>query len=370
MTTRIWHAEWNRELDLASCPPDEFQAIIGLAGKLTRKDRVLVCVSEDGILGDNLHLYKHPRGGWQARHFAGESCGQEHGVVGMTDQHRRQVDYFARAVETAGYFTEREHTISTGKRRVDLLAMGGGTKAAFEIQHSALTPRLGRRRTADIREAGISPAWFNADEQMPSWTRYVPTIGTTLRTDWHNMPAPNEATATGISDFQAAVCEPGVFKRCPVTGGTQCGKWHYKRSPVGGITVDEAAVMLAEGALVAVSYGRNFETITTPDGRTRLEALTFDGATGPRDLIRDGRVERPTRSSVCARPTHSPRQVELDVPTRVEAPRRCMPELAYGQCQRCGQVVRATVSVKEGLCRRCAGALAAGEHVVSWGWSR
>ena len=77
----------------------------------------------------------------------------------MSDEHKRQTEYWARAARDAGWDVELEHSLHTGTRPDALIH--GPMVTGVEVQRSAMTPGRAVERTAKAVSAGVTDVWFS-----------------------------------------------------------------------------------------------------------------------------------------------------------------------------------------------------------------
>ena len=86
--------------------------------------------------GSNPGLFmKNIDGEWWAVHYEASGCKRMHIPTRMSDEHKRQAEYWARAGEDAGYRAELERSLGTGTRP-DVLIHGPVQTTGIEVQRS------------------------------------------------------------------------------------------------------------------------------------------------------------------------------------------------------------------------------------------
>jgi len=167
----------------------------------------------------------------------------------MSDEHKRQAEYHARAAERAGHSADLEVT-TAGRTRVDVVVDG---RIGFEIQRSVLTKAAAVDRTARSVAGGLDAvAWFTDRAESPQWTGHVPGYATIARsTAWDAMPLPGSVMARGIWAVRAVRCGSAApcFHRRP------CHRTVPSLVPV-TMHVDDVVRDLAEGHLKPVRLGK------------------------------------------------------------------------------------------------------------------
>lgn len=227
-----------------------------------RRNPAFICLRHVGGTNPGLYL-KKVAGEWWAAHYESGIC-QDHRIPSpMTDEHKRQTEYWARAAEEAGWNVDLEYTLNTGTRP-DALITGGSVQVGVEVQWSQISTIRAVNRTRKALAAGVLDVWFAgsdihwvAGKPTPPWAHRVPTAGSTPR-PWSRLPPPRAAAATGLREIVARRCAVGNFKVCPVTGrGRFCGKHHPADMPWLDVTVDDVAAMMPAGEIAPIRYRRD-----------------------------------------------------------------------------------------------------------------
>lgn len=179
------------EIDLADLPRWLYNEISSLHGHIDPPpaNPVLTC------LGNGAPMYIWHRGGrYFAKHYPGTKCGRAHSVRTMSDEHRRQAEYTARAAVDNDLDAQLEKPTGAGTR-LDA-AVIGRDQVGFEIQRSTLSRAKSKTRALTSYSAGWSTAWIHDTERDPDWAMHVPTARLTVRSDWtDHMPPRNTANA-------------------------------------------------------------------------------------------------------------------------------------------------------------------------------
>src|SRR5690606_21059152 len=113
-------------------------------------------------------------------------------------EHRRQVEYVARAAGHAGLGTSTEVSLPT-RVRPDLVIDGD---TAIEVQRSALTPGHAQSRTSKAIAGGMSAVLWISDKEAdraPLWMYRVPSATAHARS-WLCQESLREATQTEAVD--------------------------------------------------------------------------------------------------------------------------------------------------------------------------
>jgi len=95
------------------------------------------CLTHEGGTNPGLFLQKRD-GEWWAVHYEKGQCRFEARVPApMSDEHKRQTDYWVRAAQDAGWHAETEQGLPTGTRPDALIR--GTVLTGVEVQRSAMT---------------------------------------------------------------------------------------------------------------------------------------------------------------------------------------------------------------------------------------
>lgn len=293
---------------------------------------------------------KKIRGEWWAVHYEAGDCPSHRISAPMSDEHKYQTEYWARAAEDVGWRVELEHLLHTGTRPDALIY--GRVKTGIEVQRSAMTRAGAVARTRKALLAGVSDVWFTDREQAPLWAYRVPTVSENT-IPWTTLPPRRAATATGLRVIRSVRCTPVTFARCPVRG-RHCWKNHPRDEPWIGITVDDVAARFPAGEIVPMRFRRNsrsddvllvslaslalYEDLTGCRAALSFQPGSEDraptGATGAVECANVQPAALPVGEQLAERheSTQAGRQRELcDVPTCT------LPGRPYAQGRRCEQ---------------------------------
>jgi hypothetical protein len=226
-----------------------------------RGNPAFVCIPHIG--GTNPGLYiKKIDGEWFAAHYESGSCKDHRLPSPMSDEHKRQTEYWARAAEDAGWSVDLEHDLGTGTRP-DALISGGTAPVGVEVQRSSMTAPGAVSRTRKAMAAGVLDVWYSgadihfvSGKPTPPWAFRVPTSGS-AQLPWKALPPRRAAFATGLREIQARRCVVGNFDRCPVRGSGWCGKAHPAAVPWLDMFVDDVAAMIPAGEIAPIRYRRS-----------------------------------------------------------------------------------------------------------------
>jgi hypothetical protein len=224
-----------------------------------------VCARHEGGTSPGLYVRK-VRGQWHASHYEKGTCDRFASPAPMSDEHRRQVDYWVRAGEDAGYPVETGPVLATGTRPDAVIR--GPVLTGIEVQLSGMTRRGAVERSRRAALAGVSDVWFTSSKTEPRWAFRVPTVSENTL-DWDRLPPRRAATATGLRTIEPARCTFLNFDRCPATGNAQCGGYHPIARALTGLSIDDVAARYPAGDLVALRFSqvvrRSFRTLRQDD---------------------------------------------------------------------------------------------------------
>lgn len=214
-----------------------------------RVEPVFECVQHRGSTNPGLYL-KKIAGLWWAVHFDSGPCQSRRIPAPMSDEHKRQAEYWVRAAEDAGWSAETEHSLPTGTRPDVLIR--GTVLTGIEIQRSAMTRVSAVKRTIKAAKAGVSDVWFTDRENYPDWAFRVPTVGQQPYA-WRYLPPRRAILANGFREFTAIRCTAGNLPRC-LNGYGWCGRYHPQAEPR-VVPIDEIASRFPAGDIVALRIG-------------------------------------------------------------------------------------------------------------------
>jgi len=219
-----------------------------------------VCLAHEG--GSNPGLFVKRIGGqWWAVHYEKGACKSHRLPAPMSDEHKRQTEYWARAAEDAGWRVELEHALTTGTRPDALIH--GPVMTGIEVQRSAMTTSNAVTRTKKAAAAGVTDVWYTDHTIPPKWAWRVPSVlprelgidvGRADSTPWDKLPPRRAVAAAGLRVLETRKCTPENFGRCPYTPRNWCGKHHPRSAPWAGLAVDDVATWLPAGELVPLRF--------------------------------------------------------------------------------------------------------------------
>lgn len=229
-----------------------------------------------------------------AAHWPGSKLDGSHQIThGVSNEHKRQVEYIARAGDAAGFDVGTEVSLPT-KVRSDAVIYGP-TTTGIEVQRSSLTARDAKARTTKARRAGVLPIWFSDATRNPAWLFKVPGVRMNEQS-WNTVPRAGSVTVvSGVRVVTARRCRNIPDSPCP-SRRRGCNQWHPMHEPRLGVTVDDLAALIPNGDLVPISYktltGGTYTIIVSRNDKERYEAVSgtsSDLPLRPRErLVRTG----------------------------------------------------------------------------------
>jgi hypothetical protein len=274
----------------------------------------------------------------------------------MSDEHKREAEYHARAAERAGHVADFE-VVTAGHTRVDVVVDG---RVGFEIQRSALSKAAAVDRTARSVRAGLGTvAWFTDRSTSPPWTGHVPGYRTIVPVSaWQALPLPGTVIAAGLQVVEAVRC--GTRGPCP-----------HRRRPCDlfipwlvawvGLRIDDVVTGLAENQIQPVRVNKYVQLMST-DSIALYEELTgiglgYDPGSLKAALPPSDRVEcalpPPRLPPGAPAPVHALFEAELGDPKPESPPHvhLSVQAEAVRLCIRCGQQPRSPRAIA--LCDEC-----------------
>jgi hypothetical protein len=158
----------------------------------------------------------------------------------MSDEHRRQAEYTARAAADHGLDAELEKPTGAGTR-VDV-AVIGDSQVGFEIQRSTLSRAKAKSHAVKSFNAGWPTAWIHDTERDPDWAGHVPTARLTVRSGWAEEVSPRNTANVIIRRFWRE--RDKDFKI----------GWRFEHGPT-TVLLDELSYLMPAGEIVPVSVG-------------------------------------------------------------------------------------------------------------------
>lgn len=238
-------------------------------------------------------------------HYPDEGHGCRINFGGMSDEHKREQEYWVRAATTVGYETHTEY--NTGNHTVLEIAITGRQCIGIEVQRSTLRTGLVKARATKSLKAGWQTIWSDNMPKNASWANHVPTVRPG-RIDWSDPnPPPRTARAIGPRRLNVVRCDwgqmgPGCRK--------PCRKLHAPEfEMINDLTIDDVAELAPSGELVALQH-RNVQYLVPPESRDRYSNITQDD--GHVAIPEPRTSSRALPSTECTSPTHvyTPAQVE------------------------------------------------------------
>jgi hypothetical protein len=219
-----------------------------------------------------------------AAHWPGSGLESAHEIVhGVSDEHRRQVDYLQRAGEVEGFEVRTEVHLPT---RVvpDAVVYGSQVTMGVEVQRSAATAALVKARTTKARRAGVLSVWFSDAHARPRWMFQVPGVSLNPGTSWATVPPPRTVTVVaGVRQLLRRRCRDWPNGPCP-QHSRGCAQWHPDHAAL-PVWADELPAYVPAGKLVPMVFhtfsGREQVLIVTPDDKRRYEVMVGHAADLP-----------------------------------------------------------------------------------------
>ena len=220
----------------------------------SRTAPAFVCMTHEKGTNPGLYLKKTRDGEWFAVHYAGDGrCGSYRLPSPMSDEHKRQAEYWARAARDCGYDVETEWRLRTGTRPDVFIR--GPTPTGVEVQRSELKAAAAVDRTRQAEAAGVRDIWFTDNSARPDWFDRVPSVGQNLIPGYdpwrHGTPPRRSVTATNLRRIVPVRCAVGCGYRC-TNGRNFCGRYHPRSRPWAGLAVDDVAAQFPAGEMVAI----------------------------------------------------------------------------------------------------------------------
>ncbi|MFI0470179.1 hypothetical protein ACH347_39445 [Saccharopolyspora sp. 5N102] len=331
MSTLVRYTPEDRDLDLANLSSRDYTLICSLHGTIARGQRTLICLQASRDEDDAAEMFiRMHNGRYWAAHFTGSGHGS-HTIAVESDEHRRQKDYWRRAATDAGYQASTE--FHTGGGTILDVAIAGPRRTGVEIQRSYSKASSVKSRTTKSYKSGWLPVWFLDTDTRPPWFHHVPAVNCN-RISWGELPPRRAATALGLTKFSPLKCTAGAFNTCPDGYKRPCGRWHPKREPWRGLTVDDVAAMAPAEQIVPMRESSGHVRLIPPESLVLYRELT--GLAGDYTPGQHGPpAKTPTRSAECANPVHERQE-----------PKRCA----------CGETIyplTRLVRVRNDVCERC-----------------
>lgn len=243
--------------------------------EFSRQNPAFVCLRHETGTNPGMFL-KRIGDQWWACHYERSHCGSMRIPAPVSDEHKRQADYWARAAEDAGWSVELEHGLATGTRP-DMLISGGPVSTGIEIQRYDLPVDKAVRRTTKALRASVLDVWFTNQAPPPKWAFKVPSV-TENSLPWNVVPPRRAATATGLRIIKPARCTIETFPRCPSTGRRVCGNQHPVDEPWRRMLIDDVAARVPAGEIVAMTFRRTSKAsdvlLVSPESLALYEDMT------------------------------------------------------------------------------------------------
>jgi hypothetical protein len=191
----------------------------------------------------------------------------------MSDEHKRQAEYWARAAEDAGWQVDLGDSPGTGTGPDALIY--GPVPTGVEVRRYEMAASGAVTRTAKAADAHVTNVWYSGRSGSPPWAWHVPTVlprelGTDRPVDdetWATMPPRRAVAAAGLRVLRTVKCAVGNIDRCPYSRNW-CGQYHPRPEPWGGLAVDDVAAKMPAGEIVPLRFWG-----VTMLGRNRRDAV-------------------------------------------------------------------------------------------------
>jgi hypothetical protein len=237
------------------------------AGPEFNKDRpAFICLTHKGGTNPGLYL-KNADGQWWAAHYERGECRDQRlpaPAAPLSDEHKRQAEYWARAAEDAGWRVDLEYSPSASTGPDALIH--GPVLTGVEVRRSEMAAASVVRRTAKAAEASVTSVWYSGRSGSPGWAWRVPTVlprelGVDRPADdeaasdetWAAMPPRRAVAAAGLRVLRTVKCAVGNIDRCPY-GRNWCGLHHPRPVPWSGLVVDDVAAKMPAGEIVPLRF--------------------------------------------------------------------------------------------------------------------
>ena len=237
-----------------------------------------------------------------AAHWPGTDLAGTHEIThGMSDEHKRQVEYLRIAGEAAGFTVGTEVSLPT-RVRSDAVIYGPSVQMGVEVQRSPLTPTEAKRRTTLARRAGVQPVWFSDAGSDPSWFGAVPGVRMSSEVQWNAVPERRSvAVVSGVRVIVPRRCQNILDARCPQRR-YGCNAWHATHEVRMRTFADDLAEMVPAGVLVPILFRRLSNPkltdvlIVSAHDKARYEAMIHESADVPLRPAKP-RVRQPGRTA-------------------------------------------------------------------------
>jgi len=241
-----------------------------------------------------------------ASHWPGTELAGTHEIAhGMSDEHKRQVEYLQIAGEAAGFEVSTEVSLPT-RVRSDAVIYGSAVQMGVEVQRSPLTPTEAKRRTTLARRAGVQPVWFSDSGGDPSWFGIVPGVRMNPQVPWTSLPRRRSVPiVSGLRVIIPRLCRNISNSQCP-RSRYGCNAWHPTHEvPDPAFLADDLAEMFPAGQLVPMLFRRLSNPkltdvlIVSANDKARYEAMTHESADVPLRPAKP-RIRQPSRMTCAA----------------------------------------------------------------------
>lgn len=316
--------------------------------RFSRHNPAFICLAHKEGSNPGLFL-KNINGVWWAWHYEAADCSDRMRLPArMSDEHKRQAEYWCRAATDAGWRADMEHTLPGTRPDVFIY---GTVATGIEVQRTYMSPSAAVVRTNKASAAGVTDLWFTTGSSM-KWAWHVPTVLTRElgipgeSQPWDALPQRRSVTAAGLRRIYPAKCDVQNFGHCPYERRRHCGRLHPLPSPWRGLTVDDVAARFPGGEITTLRFsgfrdldGRKREAtlLVPPADRALYEELTGLPVDG---VARSRKSTEQSGTVLCL----SPQPISADVDENAhlgawercaECNRRYRPISVWGCCYDC-----------------------------------
>jgi hypothetical protein len=198
-----------------------------------------------------LYLREH-HGLLIAAHWSGTALADSHEIHhGVSDEHKRQVEYIHDAGKAAGFDVRTEVKLPTNVRPDAVIY--GPRQIGIEVQRSRLTPAAAKGRTTKAHRAGVESLWFSdRPSNPPSWFEMVPSVAM-MEFAWDTLPKARSVTVTSVKRIVSRRCQEIYNGQCPERR-YGCNRQHPTHEPRREVLVDDVAEWAPRGVLVPMVF--------------------------------------------------------------------------------------------------------------------
>jgi hypothetical protein len=138
----------------------------------SRHNPAFICLAHREGSNPGLFL-KNINGVWWAWHYEAADCSDRMRLPArMSDEHKRQAEYWCRAATDAGWRADLEHPLPGTRPDVFIY---GTVATGIEVQRTYMSPSRAVARTNKAATAGVTDLWFTTGS-IVKWAWYVPMV--------------------------------------------------------------------------------------------------------------------------------------------------------------------------------------------------